>query len=166
MKEKNDDKEDNKFEFQNKEQILYKAEKMKNYKPRKLPQIENLDKIIKIKQSLDKLPMGIDEILLKFEEIEFQREKNLSVNDIEKLKQDRKNYLKFLLKNNSFQFPNEIMNKQIRENQTRKIVKIDKIDKIDLDKENSSKASESGSYDSDFGTDQSDEDKVRNDDYD
>ena len=44
---------------------------MKNYKPRKLPQIENLDKIIKIKQSLDKLPMGIDEILLKFEEIEF-----------------------------------------------------------------------------------------------
>ena len=45
--------------------------------------------------------MGIDEILLKFEEIEFQREKNLSVNDIEKLKLDRKNYLKFLLKNNS-----------------------------------------------------------------
>ena len=46
------------------------------------------------------------------------------------------------------------MNKQIRENQTRKIVKIDKKDKIDLDKDNnSSKASESGSYDSDFGTD-------------
>ena len=58
------------------------------------------------------------------------------------------------------------MNKQIKENQSRKRVKVDKKElEKDIDGE-SSKTPESDGYDSDFGTDQSDEDQVRNDDYD
>ena len=57
--------------FIKQKKVLSFSQQVKNYKPRKMPVIENLDKIIKIKQSLDKLPIGIDEVLLKFEETEF-----------------------------------------------------------------------------------------------